>query len=200
MNNTLINSATKNMNFFGAVKTDLLEKVQEFVENGMNIDIQNDHGYTAIMFAVWHGHKKIVEYLHKAGADLNIQNNFGYTAIMYAVWWRGYKEIVEYLHKAGAELNIQNNDGNTAIMLAVWCGYKEIVEYLRKAGADLNIQNNFGETAIMIAAQDGRSEIVEYLKTAKKRPVLPLKNLCVSAVYKYQIRHDHLPAVLFELQ
>ena len=55
-----------------SVKGDL-KKVKQFLEMEVNIDMQNECGYTALMMASKYEHKDIVSLLLEAGADLEVQ-------------------------------------------------------------------------------------------------------------------------------
>jgi len=107
------------------------------IKAGVNINIQNNHGWTALHLASRFGKKEIVELLIKvAGVNVNIQDNDGKTALHEASRY-GYKDCVELLIKVGGvNVNIQNNDGSTALHYACYHGYKEIVELLIKSGAN----------------------------------------------------------------
>ena len=50
---------------------------QVSIPAGVDLDIQNEYGYTGLMRACYNGNKDIVELLINAGVDLNIQNKNG---------------------------------------------------------------------------------------------------------------------------
>ena len=52
-----------------------LNMVQCLVENGANLDIQNEYGWTALMRATMENHIDIVRYLLDKGADVNMKTN-----------------------------------------------------------------------------------------------------------------------------
>ena len=54
-----------------------LEITRLLLENGAAIDIQNAFGETPLLFAVWKGHKEVVELLLKHGANPKLENNWG---------------------------------------------------------------------------------------------------------------------------
>ena len=50
-----------------------------------DVDLHGAEGMTAFMWAVWHGHKDMVVFLHARGADVNAQSWFGQTALMWTM-------------------------------------------------------------------------------------------------------------------
>src|SRR5208283_2737612 len=50
------------------------------------INLKDNHGSTALIWASAYNHKDIVELLIKAGADLNLKNKYGNTALIWASW------------------------------------------------------------------------------------------------------------------
>ena len=79
--------------FFDAVKANDLPKVEQFLYDGVDINIQDDIGTTALMLAAENGSMEIVKYLIENGADVNLKNYYADTALIHAVW-SGEIEIV----------------------------------------------------------------------------------------------------------
>jgi len=71
------------------------------IDNGANINNQNNNGLTPLHQASKNGLKEIVELLISKGADVNIKNNAGITPLDVAQQ-RGQTEIVELLREHGA--------------------------------------------------------------------------------------------------
>lgn len=70
------------------------------VNNGANLDIQNNEGSTALVTAAFFCHPAMVTYLMEQGADLEIRNNFGVTAFesVSSEWsgdLQGFYEMIE---------------------------------------------------------------------------------------------------------
>ena len=55
--------------------------VELLLEHKASLDIQNNDGMTALMYAIYNYDVRVVELLCEAGADINIQNYSGHTAI-----------------------------------------------------------------------------------------------------------------------
>ena len=132
------------------------------VENEANLDIQDNDGVTALIYASYSGYIEIVKFLVINEADLYIQDNVGDTALITAIK-NQHVEIVKYLVENQADLDIQDNDGVTALMLATHEQHFEIANLLIEKGANLDIQDINGDTALILAARNDDIEIVKLL-------------------------------------
>ena len=128
----------------------------------VNVNAQNNYGYTALMLAAKNGHTEIVKMLIGAKANINVRREDRYpgslstlllsreeayvahevrgeggTALTIATE-HGHAEIVKLLLEAKADVNKKSNDDYTAITLASLLGHAEIVKLLLEAGADVN--------------------------------------------------------------
>ena len=132
--------------------------------SGVDVNVQDSYGRTALHCASMYGHKECVELLIKADADINIQGRSGNTALHFASNYNSYKESVELLINAsGVNVNIQNNYGDTALHNASRYCNKDCIELLIKAGTDLNIQDNIGWTSLHNASKYSGKECAELL-------------------------------------
>ncbi|MGB8690219.1 MAG: ankyrin repeat domain-containing protein, partial [Microcoleus sp.] len=71
------------------------------VENGADVNVRDDSGATALMWAAHRGCAGAVKILIDAVADINHKNLGNYTALMLAEF-NGYKEVVKLLKSAGS--------------------------------------------------------------------------------------------------
>ena len=165
------------------------KEIEDLIQQGAYVDIENKKGNTALMIAsengykdvvevliqngashrtssLWkaaeRGHKEIVEMLLEGGANVNGKSGFGDTALMKASE-KGYKEVVEMLLSNGADVNQKNDWGTTALICASIVGHKDVVELLLENGADVNQKDNYGMTALMLASERGRLDVVNIL-------------------------------------
>jgi len=142
-----------------------IDIVNSLIEEGANINLQDEYRKTALMHASEEGHIDIVNALIEAGANINLQNNEGETALMYAAS-NNDLTMVNALIEAGANINLQNNEGETALMHAASNNDLTMVNALIEAGANINLQNNKGETALMYAASNNDLTMVNALIAA----------------------------------
>ncbi|MBO5997135.1 MAG: ankyrin repeat domain-containing protein [Alphaproteobacteria bacterium] len=156
------------------------EEVLFLIENGADINAQDEYGDTALHCAVASGRSEPVELLIKHCAKLDIQNNRGFTPLMTACNCGGHILPVEILIAHGVDLDLQNKKGDTALMLCAhsYAGAAnfqvEIAEKLIAAGADLNKRNNQGKTALMIAQEEDNLKMVKLLKEAASKDIKTL--------------------------
>jgi len=132
---------------------------------GINVNLQNKHGDTALMWASFYGHKDIVKMLLAIpGINVNLQDKYGDTALSMASS-RGHKDIVKMLLAIpGINVNLQNKNGETALIIASSHGHKDIVKMLLAIpGINVNLQDKNGYTALMITSSRGHKDIVKML-------------------------------------
>ena len=124
-----------------------VEVCRALLAAGVNKNVRNEFGATALVLASSSGHVEIVRLLLDAGADKDVRSRSGKTALVYASV-KGHVEIARMLLDAGADKNLQDRlSGQTALMAASFKGHVEIVRLLLEAGADKNLQTGLRETA-----------------------------------------------------
>jgi ankyrin repeat protein len=162
---------TANANeLISAAENGQTEKVRELINKKANLNLQNEHGKTALIWAALKGHMEIAELLIKKGAKLDLQDNIGNTALMWAVYY-GHTEIAELLIKKGAKLDLQDKDGKTISYWARKKGYTKIAEMLenpdnRKSTLIKKAKTNNTNTSLIIAAKNGQIKKVKELINA----------------------------------
>lgn len=108
-----------------AAKSGKIQDVDAAIKKGADVNVQDETGATATMWASLRGHKEIVLLLIRAKADLNIQSSRGSTALSWAAM-RGKRDIVSALLDAGADLTKQDLQGKSPAVLAEENGYHDI--------------------------------------------------------------------------
>ena len=159
--------------FLEAAEKGDIATLETLISGKVNVNIQNDHGNTALHWAAARGHTDSLELLIKAGAGLDIQDYGRYTALHLAAYY-GHTDIVELLIKADANLNIPNNRGKTALTLAEEEGRTDIIELLKAeharraaAAAQAAKQETFKRNA------DSVTQVITALQTRKHRQPAP---------------------------
>ncbi len=117
-----------------AVEVGDLRAVQSLCELGANIEAMNPQNNTPLLYAAWHRHYAIAQYLIKRGANLDARDHRGNTSLHKAAWL-GYFDIVQLLCESGADIESVNDRGHEAMTLAKSKHHNEIYRYLhlRKA-------------------------------------------------------------------
>jgi uncharacterized protein len=153
---------------FEAAEKGNIEKINNLIQQGVDINSQDDQGRTAIMIATYANDVKSVKRLIELGADIHIQDDMENNPFLYA-GAEGYLEILKLTIEAGANPKILNRYGGTALIPASEHGYVDVVkELLEKTEVEVNHINNLGWTALMeaIVLSDGgkkQQETIELL-------------------------------------
>jgi ankyrin repeat protein len=147
------------------------DKVRLLLSQGIDVNVQDAQGYTALMRAAESrdiSADLIVATLLRAQANVNVRNKAGDTALILVGKNSpfGLNATISALRKAGADINAQNNLGNTALIEASHHGHWQGVEELIKAGALLHTTNNAGETALTCAVKHAHINIIKLLVKA----------------------------------
>ncbi|XP_054837833.1 2-5A-dependent ribonuclease isoform X2 [Eublepharis macularius] len=165
--------AKKNsVRLYDAVQDGSTEKVQQLLEEGLDINFKMDHGWTALLSAVQADKEELVHFLLNQGADPGVKKNNGATAFIIA-GITGNVKLLELFLSKGSEINEHDDNGFTAFMEAAWYGKEEALRFLYGRGADVNLRrivdeekkslNKGGATALMDAARKGHVVIVKAL-------------------------------------
>lgn len=139
------------------------EKLKEAIENGLDINTQNDNGQTLLMSAINGNSSDLFFYLLSKGADPNIKDKSGQTALVFASSGANEDMTLELLKK-GADPNVVFNSKKfTLLMDSSFEGNINITRHLVEYKAEINAINADGKTALHYAAREGHLEIVKLL-------------------------------------
>lgn len=114
---TEINRSTGGRTIMQASILRRFEEVQNFVDNGFNIDQQQRIEMTALMHAVQTNDYEMTGFLISLGANVNLEDNNGSTALIFAAQ-QGSIRLVRIILSAGSRIDHHQNDGLSAIMYA----------------------------------------------------------------------------------
>jgi len=132
--------------------------VNTLIEEGIEINGQDERGRTALMYAAEKGHLGVVELLIKKGALIDVNDNEG-SNVLSQVVFNGDKDIVALLLKIQDKKNISNLPLETAAMQ----GHKGIVGLLLSYGANVDKVDEYGKTPLHRASYGGYNDIIEIL-------------------------------------
>jgi uncharacterized protein len=168
------------------------------------VNVRTETGESAILLAMYHGHRGIANLLWDYGATLDVWeaasvgaldsvkqligndprvihslSHDGFTPLQLAAFF-GNMEVVELLARRGADVNsISRNTtfarGVPILQSAVASGNKEVVRILLEHGANPNILNEEGGTPLYAAAFEGYVEMVRMLLKHGADPQLKTK-------------------------
>lgn len=126
--------------------------VQELIRLGIDPDVKNADGFTALDEAISDDEVDSVRVLLEGGADLNVIPNdgLGYSLLIDAAN-KGNDEIVSLLIKHGAKVNYISPGGYTALSKAVSKQSVPTIRALIDGGADVNMKNSYGHSLLVDA-------------------------------------------------
>ncbi|CAN1794680.1 Ankyrin repeat domain-containing protein 50 [Linum perenne] len=147
-----------------------LKKLTEKAD--VDLDEQDEDGFTALMVAAAGGHVDAFKLLLQAGADVKLRNKRGETAMNLAELNRNRVELFE---KALIQYGFINNQmnipviGNNALHRAAVRGEQGLVQILIAQGCDVNAIDGDGYTPLMLAARGGHGKICSLLISSGAR-------------------------------
>ncbi|KAF7260624.1 hypothetical protein EG68_02170 [Paragonimus skrjabini miyazakii] len=148
---TFAPSESKDLTLFQmAAQGELLLLQQEIENRAYNLNLQDNHGFSPLLWACANGQKAAVELLIYHGANMLQAGDNGETGLLLAAF-RGHYDVVQYLLRAGFPVNLSDELCNTALMFAAYNNNAAIVSLLLDWGADLTAVNADGWTALDFA-------------------------------------------------
>jgi ankyrin repeat protein len=161
---------------FGDVCAGNIQEVKKFLDDGGNVNTQDEPGCTPLHWAVnedFQGsHREMVKLLIDRGADVNAVDDIQTAPLHMA----SNKETAELLIDASAEVNAKDSEGRTILYTSArnaanasktWKMYLGLAELLIEKGADVNVKDHSGETPLHVVARQfdekRASEICELL-------------------------------------
>ncbi|XP_077936148.1 uncharacterized protein ank2a isoform X4 [Gasterosteus aculeatus] len=151
-----------NTSFLRAARAGNIDKVLDFLKNGVDISTCNQNGLNALHLAAKEGHTDLVEELLERGAPVNSPTKKGNTALHIAAL-AGQKEVVRLLVKRGADVNSQSQNGFTPLYMAAQENHLEVVRYMLENDGNQSIATEDGFTPLAIALQQGHNSVVSLL-------------------------------------
>jgi serine/threonine-protein phosphatase 6 regulatory ankyrin repeat subunit B len=155
------------------------DTVRFILDLGIDVNEDNEIGWTALVSATERGYASIVRTLLNGGADVDAEcdcpafGGGGWTALMIAAL-RGNTGIVEALLDKGANVNAKSaSKSRTPLMVAALSGSTEVVGALLARGANIDEKDLNGKTALELAREslkgDRRAGILRMLREAEPK-------------------------------
>ena len=139
-----------------------LSIVEYLIEQGADVNMRDQFGHTALMFAS----QQYVDIVHHLLKPYNnIKGTEDCITFVQSIC-KGYCSKVIHMLECGVDVNTHNQSGFTALMYATFKKRLDIVQVLVENGAGVDIRNRFNKTALMYAAYcdcDGDLGIVKSL-------------------------------------
>ena len=140
-----------------AAKCGNLEAVTTLINNRkINLNLQDDGGWTALVWATEHRHVLVVKYLLSKGAESNVQDDEENIGIHWACY-SGDVNIAYIYLELGCDINAANIHGDTPLHVAARRDNYDCVVLLLSRGADLTITNKNQETPASCSPKNSQS-------------------------------------------
>merc|ERR1712167_339971 len=110
-----------------------LQRIQEFLQDGKDVNAKDFKGVTPLGYAVGHDQLSIVKALIDAKANLNEVDGAGNSAVHFAAGY-GRTKILEHLLARGAAVSVVNKMGLTPLAAAQQNKQAQIVTILQRHG------------------------------------------------------------------
>ena len=123
------------------------------LKNGLNINLKDEYGNTAVLTAAKWGNLEMIKFLLKNGADINDRNNLNETAIIcnLSSLYSSF-EIIKYLYEEGSEIDTENKHGNTALsVFDPGNNSYDILDFLIRNSKNIKVRDKYGNTPLIQA-------------------------------------------------
>jgi len=147
-----------------AVKLADLEAVKRLIDEGADVNAENQAGYTPLLAAASDGQVVIAKVLLSNGADVNKHNQHGRT-LLHEASWNGHVSAAELLLANGAEVNARDSKRATPLHGAVRRTHVAVVKLLLAKGAGVNARDSSGATPLHRAVAKSHVAIIKLLLT-----------------------------------
>lgn len=153
----------------GAASEDDVERVQSILASGIDPNVTDDEGWTALMWASQYNNTALGRVLIEAGADLNLAEQSNEDTALTVAIYNNNLDMVTLLLDEGANPDLQDSSGWTPLMTAASFGDMESTKLLLKAGADPLKYDDEGHTAGDYALTYGFEEIADLLQEIREQ-------------------------------
>jgi ankyrin repeat protein len=149
--------------FLNAAEKGDLHKVVEMLKQGVDLNLQDGDGLTALHRAAAKDRTAIVQVLLASGANVDKPDHFNRTPLIWAAG-QGNKSVVQALLEKGAAVDYRDRNDRTALFYACDKGDMGVVQALLEKGAEVNaVEKVAGVTPLIAAAGAGHHEVIELL-------------------------------------
>jgi serine/threonine-protein phosphatase 6 regulatory ankyrin repeat subunit B len=152
--------------FIHAARDGDSEQMRALMADGVDVNIRDIDGNTALLIACEKGDMEIADLLIDEGASVEVRNCDERTPLMEAAKHRTMGvELVQRLYQAdpNLDLNAQDTQGETALLEAARAGEPDTVECLVQRGANINAANRRGATPLIEMARHPHPQPIRIL-------------------------------------
>ncbi len=107
------------------------EVAKSLLEKGVRVDLQDNHGWSALMCASQEGHVQVARLLLEHGAKVDLLDGKGWSALMSACRM-GHCEVAKLLLEGGADVDLQSVKWESAFSLALLHNNPKMINLIEK--------------------------------------------------------------------
>ncbi|KAK0617885.1 ankyrin repeat-containing domain protein [Bombardia bombarda] len=155
--------------FLAAAESGRLQEVRRWLKRGVDVNVVDASGCSALLLAAANGHVSVVEelLLEKTGAKVDGRDEAGHTVVWWAAW-HGHEKVLGFLLDTGDSISMSlidtpDHHGRTPLSAAAQKGHGGVVRALLTRGADANTGAASGKTALFYANSGGHEGVVQLL-------------------------------------
>ncbi|CAB0033535.1 unnamed protein product [Trichogramma brassicae] len=194
---------------------DLLElffKINDEIQQTVNIDIRSHFGSTALHMAVANRNKKMIIRLLHRGANPNITDDQRITPLMIACkadrdYYTLAKMLLELKSDKHKPLHVDKQDksGNAPLHLAASSGRRNLAQLLLRNGANPNLANARGSTPLHLVCQGNSDDhnlakmLFDLCDDRHKPLQVDVLNRLRKTSLRLAMKHEHRNLVLYLL-
>ncbi|XP_043563545.1 ankyrin repeat family A protein 2 [Chiloscyllium plagiosum] len=144
------------------------------IEQDNLLNMQDEQGFTPLMWAAAHGQIAVVEFLLQNGGDPHLLANGRESALSLASS-KGYSNIVNMLLDYGCDVNEYDWNGGTPLLYAVHGNHVKCVETLLEYGADPTVETDSGFNAMDMAVGLGFKNVQQVIEAHLLKLLLKIR-------------------------
>ncbi len=210
VNDELIVQLEEHMMF--SAKNNVVEGIKVALISGVDVNYQDENGYTSLMWASKLGCYDVVDKLLMEGANPDIKANKGETALTLAIEFnKDNTRVIEKLILANADVNAIGLDDKRPLCIAAENTNEKITALLVQKGADVNLKDKAGNTPLIYALNNWNNtsdfhNVVDILVNAgalvnekNSKGVTPLMLACYHGYYEEAVKLIKAKALVNEV-
>jgi len=183
--------------FLKAVENNDQWVVSEFLSRGVDLNVADERGWTALTISSFNGNEAFAKQLIQSGANVNITDTAGYTPMHWAAF-NGFASIVHLLIAKHASVNARSRHGWTPLLQAATRGHRAVCSALIAAKADVDLPSNDGWTPLHKACANGHVDVVRLLLSANANRYAKYQDGTTPLQLAEKNKHEKIVALLKE--
>lgn len=154
-------------NFLAAMKRNNLKQAQKlFAAGGIDLNVADDKGKNAVMYACGNGNAAAFLWLAENNADIKTQDSEGNNCLHLALNVRKPAPLFAAAIEKGLDKNARNSLGETPFLKAAATGKKPAFDALLQSGVDINATDKDNLTPLLRAISGRQYALAQALVTA----------------------------------